>query len=70
MTDKENTPACTMATDICEIRDQIDHIDDTILDLINRRLRPEEFRAAVHSAKEAGLSRLDSRERPRIVFGF
>jgi chorismate mutase/prephenate dehydratase len=27
-----------MATDICDIRDQIDGIDDTILELINRRL--------------------------------
>ncbi len=27
-----------MATDICEIREQIDRIDDTILELINRRL--------------------------------
>ncbi|WP_319522165.1 prephenate dehydratase [uncultured Desulfosarcina sp.] len=36
--DKETAPACTLATNICEIRDQIDHIDDTILDLINRRL--------------------------------
>ncbi|MBW2610708.1 MAG: radical SAM protein [Deltaproteobacteria bacterium] len=39
-------------------------------DLINRRLRPEEFRAAVGAARDAGLSRLDSRERPRIIFGF
>jgi len=38
--------------------------------LINRRLRPEEFMAAVRAAKDAGLSRLDSRERPRIIFGF
>ncbi len=34
----ENTPGCTMATDICNIRNQIDHIDDTILGLINQRL--------------------------------
>ena len=39
-------------------------------ELINRRLRPEEFRAAMRAAKDAGLSRLDSRERPRIIFGF
>jgi hypothetical protein len=38
MVDSEKTPACTMATDICEIRNQIDSIDDTILELINRRL--------------------------------
>jgi chorismate mutase/prephenate dehydratase len=38
MVDSEKTPECTMATDICDIRNQIDHIDDTILDLINRRL--------------------------------
>jgi len=39
-------------------------------DLINRRLAPEEFRRAVGEARDAGLSRLDSRERPRIIFGF
>ena len=39
-------------------------------ELINRRLRPEEFRAAISAAKDAGLNRLDSRERPRIIFGF
>jgi chorismate mutase/prephenate dehydratase len=38
MGDSEKTPACTMATDICDIRNQIDSIDDTILELINRRL--------------------------------
>ena len=38
MTDNPEKPECTMATDICEIRDQIDSIDDTILELINRRL--------------------------------
>jgi chorismate mutase/prephenate dehydratase len=29
---------CTLATDICEIRDEIDNIDNTILELINKRL--------------------------------
>ena len=29
---------CTLATDICDIRQEIDTIDDTILELINRRL--------------------------------
>lgn len=38
--------------------------------LINRRLTSQEFREAVDAAKKAGLSRLDSRERPRIIFGF
>ena len=38
MADNENGPDCTLATDICDIRDQIDGIDDTILELINRRL--------------------------------
>jgi len=35
---------------------------------LNRRLRPDEFRAAEHSAARAGLTRLDSRaRRPRPV---
>lgn len=38
MDQNEKRPECTLATDICEIRDQIDNIDDTILELINRRL--------------------------------
>jgi chorismate mutase / prephenate dehydratase len=38
MEESANQPACTMATDICDIRQQIDSIDDTILELINRRL--------------------------------
>jgi len=38
--------------------------------LIDRRLMSEEYRAAVASAREAGLHRLDSRGRPRIIFGF
>jgi putative pyruvate formate lyase activating enzyme len=37
---------------------------------INRRLTSQEYREAVAAAKEAGLHRLDSRERPRIIFGF
>jgi len=32
------TPGCTMTDDICDIRQQIDDIDNTILELINRRL--------------------------------
>ena len=39
-------------------------------ELINRRLTSDEFRRAVGAARDAGLSRLDSRERPRIIFGF
>ncbi len=39
-------------------------------ELINRRLTSEEFRRAVGVARDAGLSRLDSRERPPIIFGF
>lgn len=37
---------------------------------INRRLTSQEYRAAVAATKKAGLHRLDSRERPRIIFGF
>ena len=39
-------------------------------DLINRRLTSQEYREAVDKAKKVGLHRLDSRERPRIIFGF
>jgi putative pyruvate formate lyase activating enzyme len=39
-------------------------------DVINRRLTPDEFRRALGWAKRAGLTRLDNRERPRIIFGF
>jgi len=39
-------------------------------ELINRRLTSEEFRRAVGAARDAGLNRLDSRERPRIILGF
>jgi len=38
--------------------------------LINRRLTSEEFRRAVSAARDAGLNRLDSRERAPIIFGF
>jgi len=38
MAENKTGPDCTLATDICDIRDQIDNIDDTILELINRRL--------------------------------
>ncbi len=37
---------------------------------INRRLTSEEYRQAVAATKKAGLHHLDSRERPRIIFGF
>jgi putative pyruvate formate lyase activating enzyme len=37
---------------------------------INRRLTSREYREAVAATKKAGLHRLDSRERPRIIFGF
>lgn len=39
-------------------------------ELINRRLTSEEFRRAVGAVRDAGLSRLDSREQPPIIFGF
>ena len=39
-------------------------------ELINRRLTSEEFRRAVGAARDAGLGRLDSRERSRIILGF
>lgn len=38
MDEGQHRPACSMASDICDIRNQIDRIDDTILELINRRL--------------------------------
>jgi putative pyruvate formate lyase activating enzyme len=37
---------------------------------INRRLRGQEYQDAVNSARAAGLVRLDSRERPRLIFQF
>lgn len=37
---------------------------------INRRLTSQEYREAVAAAGKAGLHRLDSRDRPRIIFGF
>lgn len=36
---------------------------------INRRLTQTEFREALQWAAQAGLTRLDKRERPRIIFG-
>ena len=39
-------------------------------DIISRRLTSQEYRKAVDAAKHAGLHRLDSVERPRIIFGF
>jgi chorismate mutase / prephenate dehydratase len=38
MGDSDSKSDCRMPTDICDIRQQIDTIDDTILELINRRL--------------------------------
>ncbi|MCP4665115.1 MAG: radical SAM protein, partial [Deltaproteobacteria bacterium] len=37
---------------------------------INRRLTAKEYRDALDAAKRAGLSRLDPRDRPRLVFTF
>ncbi len=39
-------------------------------EFINRRLTAREYREAVESAKKAGLTRLDSRDRFRIILGF
>ena len=39
-------------------------------EFINRRLRTQEYRDAVDVAKRAGLTRLDPRDRPRLVFRF
>lgn len=38
MGDNGPVPECTRSTDICDLRQQIDQIDDTLLELINRRL--------------------------------
>ncbi len=38
-------------------------------EFINRRLTGQEFRSATQAAKKAGLTRLDPRDRIRIVFG-
>jgi putative pyruvate formate lyase activating enzyme len=37
-------------------------------EFINRRLTAQEYRDAVDAAKKAGLTRLDSRERPFLIF--
>ena len=37
---------------------------------VNRRLQGREYREAVEATKQAGLTRLDARERVRLVFGF
>lgn len=37
--------------------------------LINRRLKPQEFRVALDTARKSGLTRLDPRDRVRIFFG-
>jgi putative pyruvate formate lyase activating enzyme len=37
---------------------------------ISRRLNPREFKYAVDAAKRAGLTRLDPRDRPRLIFRF
>jgi len=39
-------------------------------EFINRRLTSREYRNAVDATKRAGLTRLDPRERPRLVFRF
>jgi len=39
-------------------------------DIIGRRLTSQEYRDAVEAAGNTGLHRLDSRERPRIIFGY
>lgn len=39
-------------------------------EFISRRLNAQEYRDAVTSAKNAGLTRLDSRDRGRMIFGF
>jgi putative pyruvate formate lyase activating enzyme len=39
-------------------------------DLIGRRLTAGEYREAVAAAHDAGLTRLDKRDRPRILFAF
>ncbi len=39
-------------------------------EFINRRLRAQEYRDALDAAKRAGLTRLDPRDRPRLVFRF
>jgi putative pyruvate formate lyase activating enzyme len=38
-------------------------------EFVDRRLTSQEFRAALDAAREAGLNRLDSRERMRLVLG-
>ena len=38
MAENKEDVNCTMGTDICDIRQQIDDVDNTILELINRRL--------------------------------
>lgn len=39
-------------------------------EFINRRLTSQEYRNAVDAATKAGLTRLDPRERPRLIFRF
>ena len=39
-------------------------------ELINRRLTAQEFRDAMAAAGKAGLNCLDTKEQPRIIFGF
>jgi putative pyruvate formate lyase activating enzyme len=39
-------------------------------DFINRRLRAHEYSEGLNAAKKAGLTRLDPRDRPRLVFRF
>ncbi len=65
MVDSVKTPECTMATDICDIRNQIDHIDDTILDLINRRLN---LAKRIGELKKDSGNRVVARTRKSEIF--
>jgi putative pyruvate formate lyase activating enzyme len=39
-------------------------------DVINRRLSSQDYREALSQAKKAGLTRLDQRDRRRLIFGY
>jgi putative pyruvate formate lyase activating enzyme len=52
------------------VMDQYRPCGDAVKDsVINRRLTADEFRRAVDTAVDAGLTRLDPRERRRFLFG-
>lgn len=56
---------CDTVIDICEIRDKIDHIDDTILELINKRLN---FARTIGDLKkETGNRVVDSTRESEIL---